>query len=268
MLDNLPESTFEIPNSLYQDLLHPALKQLGTAAGTIVGLLNVFTLPFRTMSDVAKIKYEKFLDDFKEKAQQIPQENLVTPEFSIVGPALLDLSFSITEDDVRDMYMNLLLRSIDNRADQTNLRAFVQIIKQLSPFEARLFHFLFENTGSYPAATVHVLCRPAIQTSFTRPRGIKNDTILIDVQFENASEESINLSLQNFLRLGLIEHDPKWSAEPERYKFVETTETYQKMSENLHVKTESGEEFNFIGSTKFFITITSFGEAFLKTCIL
>lgn len=268
MLNNLPESAFEIPNSLYKDLLQPSTQQVGTAVGTVVGLLNIFTLPLRAINDVTKIKYEKFLEELKERTQQIPPENLITPEISTVGPALLDLSFSINEDDVRNMYMNLLLHSMDSRADQANLRAFVQIMKQLSPFEARLFHFLFENVNAYPAASIYISCKPSEQFSEQKFYTVKSDILLIEPSFENASEELINLALQNFLRLGLIERDTSWIPDPDRYTFITSSETYRDMYEKLHTKSETSEEFDTIDSMKFFLTLTSFGEAFLKTCIL
>lgn len=267
MFDNLPESTFETPNNIYKDALQPSVQEIGTALQTISQTLNTFLIPLRALNETIDIKYRKFIEDLSTKASSIPKEKLCSPELATVGPALMDVAFSLDEETIREMYLNLLTQSVNSINSTTNLRAFTQIIKQLSPFEARLFKHMFESDTLLPVATICLLCIPSQRTFGQSYFGKSYDTLLTNISFDNASEDLIHISLQNYLRLGLIELNPDCTVNPlERYDYVQGTSTYIKAYSCLHTKSETGEEFNRLDTKKFSFSITSFGKLFYDIC--
>ncbi|SHK80572.1 DUF4393 domain-containing protein [Hespellia stercorisuis] len=269
MIDKLPSIPTKIQESIYEDAAKPSMKQIGSATEVITKTLNTLLIPLRALNDMTEIKYKKFISDFEAKASSIPKENVQSPELATVGPALTDLAFSLDEEEIREMYLNLLLKSIDNRTPNGNLRAFTQIIKQLSPFEAQLFKYLFFDTDTlHPYATISVKCMPSLRFSGQRIFGASYPTLVTNVRFASASEEMIDLALNNFLRLGLIKLQPNVLVTDENaYDYVEDSETYALASKLLHSTSQTGEEFNKIETKYSSFSLTSFGDSFCDICL-
>lgn len=267
-LNNLPESAFEIPNNIYKDALQPAAQEVGSVLKTITKTFNTLLIPLRLLNDTAEIKYRKFISDLEAKSHEIPPENICTPDLSTVGPALTDLVFSLDEEEIRSLYMNLLLHSIDNRTTKCNLRAFTQIIKQLSSFEAQLLKTIYESHSTCPVARVRVYCVPSLKFIGQHVPGVFFNDLITDICIDNSTEELCDLSLQNLLRLGLIElHENTFISPIERYSYVESSKTYLKAYKLLHTKNEDGQEFNKIDIERFSYSLSSFGESFCNICI-
>ena len=114
----------------------------GESAEIVMHTLRNVLLPlaaFNFAVDKAKHYFEdKFADDLEAKLEEIPAENIVEPKASIVGPAMQGLAYSFEEDDLREMYLNLLKASMDGRKPEGAHPAYVEIIKQLSAREAHL----------------------------------------------------------------------------------------------------------------------------------
>lgn len=114
--------------------------QLGQTALTVTKAINNCLLPIAAVNygfDKAR-KYfsERFSEDVAEKTKDIPPENLQEPNASIAGPTLQALAFAHEEDALREMYLELLKTSMDNRTSSEAHPAFVEIIKQLSTEDA------------------------------------------------------------------------------------------------------------------------------------
>jgi len=266
MLGNLPESSFKAVNDLYDDAVQPGAKQVGSAIETVAKALNLLLMPFKALSDVVDIKYKKFIEDFEQRVKTIPPEHITVPELATIGPALSDLRFSLDEEDIRSIYLNLLVQAVDDRNDRLNLRIFVQIVKQLSPFEARLWKHLFKNKENHPVATLRLLCIPSERHSFQKIFGQQWSTLVTDIVFEDASDELLDLSLQNFSRLGLIEFKQGHALSEERYSYITESKIYAEASNKLGTVSEIGSTLNRIEAEKHCFYMTSIGEAFLEIC--
>lgn len=268
MLDNLPESAFETPNNIYKDLLQPSVREAGEV---IANTFNILLLPLKALNETVEIKYKKFISDLNRKASNIPEDNIKTPDLSVIGPALTDLCFSLDEKEIRDFYMNLLLKSIDNRANPSNLRAFTQIIKQLSPFEARLLKEIYayaKDSKPIPLARIQLRAIPHVSVLGQGYPTSTSKALLTNISVEDSTEELLDLSLHNFLRLGLIETAPGHLAIPyDEYSYVESSNVYKKALNLLNTPSSSGELFNKIEIDRFSCFLTTFGEVFCGICI-
>ena len=125
---------------IYEDLAQPAVREVGSVAGrTVRALLS----PLRGLVwSIEKI--EATLEDaVTSKLTGVAPEDLQSPNPTVAVPALQALTYSAQEPDLRELYFNLLASAIDRRTVTDAHPAFVEIIRQLTPDEARLLRFLF-----------------------------------------------------------------------------------------------------------------------------
>ena len=126
---------------IYQDLAQPAVREVGIVAGRMVRAL---LSPLRGL--VWSVEHiEKALEDaVTSKLTGVAPENLQPPNPTVAVPAIQALTYTAQEPDLRELYFNLLASAIDSRTASDAHPAFVAIIKQLTPDEARLLRCLFD----------------------------------------------------------------------------------------------------------------------------
>lgn len=185
--------------------IREAGSQLAQAALTVSKTINVCLLPLAALN----FGYEKarqyfnneFTSDIGRKTADIPLENIVEPKATIAGPALQGLAFSHEEPSLKEMYLNILKSSMDNRTSGFSHPSFVEIVRQLSSDEAKLLKRLLPLEGY----------RPIVEVRLVKPSGDKWHVIMRHlipyVNFETGVEveyAGISAMFDNFLRLGLI----------------------------------------------------------------
>jgi hypothetical protein len=128
---------------VYQDALQPAAKEVGKSLLTVTKLVNVALTPLSLLV----WGYDRIKDYLEatlaEKLKDVPPERIVTPSPAVAGPAVEALRFAANEPTLREMYANLLATGMDANTAQNAHPAFVEILKQLTPDEARLLAFLY-----------------------------------------------------------------------------------------------------------------------------
>lgn len=135
-------------------------------------------------------------EELINEVQRIPIQNIQEPVTSIVGPALEASKFYIEDEEIRKMFSKLIASSMDSSKNNTTHHAFVEIIKMLSPLDAKNLYFMYtiddgsisrikmvkNSSGSYQVINNHVfLGNPEC-----------NDSALIEA------------SIDNLIRLGLV----------------------------------------------------------------
>src|SRR6266581_1884348 len=97
--------------------------------------------PFARMLGVSKEYFEDtFPKEMAAKTAGIPDEHMITPPASVAVPAMQGLSYTFDEPDLKDLYLNLLTTATDDRRTDDAHPAFADVIKQLTPSEARLLN--------------------------------------------------------------------------------------------------------------------------------
>lgn len=133
----------EMAQEVYKDGIQPAMKNTGGILGTITGFFNHFVLyPLKKLNIIYEKKAIAFERRMEEKYCTIPEECRVEPQLHIVGPAMDSLKYNIMEEDIAELYSNLLLSNMDSRVQNFCNPAFVKIIEQLSPIDAQVFKAL------------------------------------------------------------------------------------------------------------------------------
>lgn len=90
---------------------------------------------------------EKYKSDCIRKISEIPEDKIQDPKLSIVGPALEASKFYIEEEEIRNMFSNLIASSMNSDHGDVP-HSFVEIIKQLSPFDAKLLQSFTESENT------------------------------------------------------------------------------------------------------------------------
>lgn len=115
-------------------------KQVDGALSTVVGFFNnVVLYPVKKANLTFKYKLEDFEKDLQNKIKDIPDENLQSPPTMVAGPALEALRYAYDQEELREMYENLLASAMDSRKVKRAHPAFVDAIKQMSPLDAQIF---------------------------------------------------------------------------------------------------------------------------------
>ena len=93
---------------------------------------------------------QKFSIEFSDVISDIPEEHLIDPKPSIAGPALQGLAFSIDENELKNLYLQLLKTAVDGRVFEKAHPSFVEVIKQISNLEAINLMRLLRKPNNYP----------------------------------------------------------------------------------------------------------------------
>lgn len=165
---------------VYQDVVQPAAQEFGKTLQTIAKTVHVALAPVSALVWGYDQVKEFVSTKVAERLKNVPPENIVTPKPNVAGPLLESLRYTGHESSLSDLYANLLAASMDKETAHGAHPAFVEIIKQLTPDEAKL-------VGLF----VHEIPFPLLSVRW---------------EYKNSTEEKSGGKdvLVNFSRLGLI----------------------------------------------------------------
>jgi len=250
----LVESAKAVAVEGYNDTLKPALNSIG----------SILALPFQAVdAALAKPKlwvaekqynFEKTREILVRKMKDVSEEKIVPPENYVAVPALQQISYCFDSDELREMYANLLASSMNIDTKYSVHPSFVDIIKQLTPDEAKLLKKLSTN-DNYPL--IDVVLRKKEGSYITLVHNFTNvGDDVCDCQTEIFSY------LDNFERLKLI-------TIPQGV-YINNDEIYKPLQEHLFIKAmlnKSVVEGDKIEIEKGKFQLTSFGKNFIKVCL-
>jgi len=215
-------------------------------------------------SDYFVLDFEK---DLESRLAGVPEENLRTPPLNVAVPAMMGLSYSLDEEAIREMYLNLIARASDDRAPDAAHPAFAEIIKQLSAPEA------VDLLGVLRLKTLPIVqlrretVDPEKPTRLLGP-GHRPGTTFYNHLTSYVDEETGEpaehpkgpMFIDNWIRLGLIEVDYVNSFQnPTWYEWVPERPEYQRLAAELESLPTAD-----VGVRNGMLTATAFGEAFFE----
>ena len=243
---------------IYQDLAQPAVRELGKGLHTAAKTIHIVLAPVKALV----WGYEQ-LEDFlsskvAEKLSETPQDEIVGPKPHVAGPALEALRYAGHEEALRELYANLLAASMDIKTASMAHPSFVEIIKQLTPDEARLLsHF----------ASAHRLPIITVWTDMREP-GQGGVEVLVNFSLfgRDAQCEHSHLTpsyLDNLARLGLIEMPDSHYTAPGAYDELENHPTVTEVKNQVANMEDRNARID-----RGLIQITQLGRQFIKACVL
>lgn len=242
---------------IYQDIAQPAAKEIGKALGTVAKTVNVALAPVAALV----WGYDQFAafisGKVTERLSTIPPEDIVTPKPNVAGPAMEALRYTGHEESLSDMYANLLASAMDRSTAEEAHPAFVEIIKQLTPTEAKILN-LFISQRAHPIINLRA---EIIETNDGNDRVINYSHLWKKCGLP--SPKSTPAYLDNFCRLGLMHIPDGYSITAEGfYDELESDPIILKIKGNIN--TEPGKRAEII---RRYVTTTQLGNQFIEACI-
>lgn len=256
LLNNIEEVATTAP-AIYNDLLQPTVKQTGELLAFPFELLNAVLAKPRAWIANQNYKLEETKVLLSNKLQKIERDKIVEPEDYVAIPAAIALSYSMDNETLRNLYANLLANAMNvDHKDEVH-PAYIEIIKQLAPLDARILTLIFSNGLKYIAVK-----QPCISNSIT---GFTKESTCWATSFDFAEIETISISLNNLIRLGLLKERNDIRATDLSYDAIDNNprskEFYQNL--NLTILDKTHESLNLNNSTLF---LTALGINFCQIC--
>jgi hypothetical protein len=252
--DKLIEQAGGILERVYDDVFHPSAKSLGNTVSLMPRTVGVWLGKWEKWVINGEESIRLTAEAVKEKVTQIPDGKLTEPEAYVAIPAIQQLSYCYDSDELREMYANLLVSSMNADTKYQVHPSFVDIIKQLTPDEAKLLKRISKG-GSFPLIDVRI-----IMPSGGFHVDIHNFTDIGESVCE--CPENIFSYLDNFERLKLIDikNDEFFKDE----KIYESLENHPEIKKAMAQIMPEGYKYEIQHGL---FSLTAFGKDFIKICL-
>ena len=240
----------------YDDVAHPSAKAIGTVLSFIPRTIRLWFSKWEKWIINGEYAIEETAELLKDKLNRIAPEKITEPEPYVAVPAIQQLQYCFNSAELREMYANLLASSMNEDTKWSVHPSFVDIIKQLTPDEAKIIKYLYDKQTGLPLVSI----RKEIKA--------KNGFVPIIDNYSNIGEllceepENILSYIDNLERLKIV-YIPKdeYYLDDNLYTDVENS---NRIKELMCVKCEDGAE-NKIKKGK--LEITEYGKAFASVCL-
>lgn len=260
LADNLSSAIKTVPE-FYEDGLKSATQESGKTLTLIPRTINAVLAPLQQW--IAQKEYnvaetEKLLS---QKLEAVDYKKIVTPEPYVAVPAIQAISYSMDSETLRNLYANLLAKSMNSDTKDMVHPAFVDIIKQLTPNDV----YVLEEIASSDIFQILTIHASKYETESPLPMdqpveryGYEDLTHIVTID-----PDMVKLSIDNLSRLRLIDDlyiyatdvDDKIKASPFYSDLVAKASKYITDSKWKYEETCSA------------LVLTTFGSYFRNICI-
>lgn len=254
MSDVLKEAVSKLSKDVYDD----GLKKSVIPAGNILSLIPRSIDAALSQYDIWLTKKELNTAMTKkliaEKLINADPDKIVKPEAYVAIPAAQAIAYSMGSDELCNMYANLLAKSMYIDTKEEVHPSFVEIIKQLSPLDAKLFAIIKKDL-TLPLLDIHIVDTDNTEGSFKK---IATNITGMD---ELGDAMIISASIINLEKQGLIKTSDDFIIEANYYQKILESKEYQSiLSEPIHIK-------GHYKPVKRLLRITDLGIIFGFVCI-
>lgn len=245
--------TSELANNFYADL-RPIVQPVTKCIGAV---LDLAVLPVLYYSQKAQINYKHRLEQYKKKMDAVKDEDRceVHPE---IGVPIMQVLHYTTNDDIAEMFTNLLVSaSITSMAGSAH-PAFVEIIKQMSPDEAKIVQYL-KNGEEIPYISLRVNSSEPIEgfeLAVVKAVAINEDV-------EMMYPQNVQIYISNLLSLGIIADSGDLQLAESSY--YDKVIKYHHLDE-MKSKYESSHGADNVDYDKGYYHVTEIGKLFIDAC--
>lgn len=251
-LDGVGKALKTVPD-LYNDGLKPSVQETGKLLARIPKAINAALSPLDNW--MANKEYDAELTKklLGKKLENVNPEEIVSPASYVAIPALQALSYSMDSDELRNMYANLLAKSMNiNEKDKVH-PCFVEIIKQMSPTDVKVFKSMVESPIN-PIINIQIKT-DGIMGANTIIRHITGMVI--------APINEISISLDNLQKSGLLYISDDMSYTNVGFYDLVKRSLYYLFARDSYHPAQNQKMIDQYGH----IEITDLGKAFYDVCI-
>lgn len=164
------------------------------------------------------------IDSLEAKVEVIQEDKRQAPPLYLYGPAVEALSYSIEDETLREVFTNIIAKSMDSEIVNYPLPSYVEICRQLSPDETKAIRYFADDidfikmTSDYGNRVTgyrlwgSIPMWPAAQLWEVIAQGERKGYALLQshicaVGCSLDREDNLPVYMKNLERLGLIEFD-------------------------------------------------------------
>jgi hypothetical protein len=251
---------------VYQDVVQPAAREIGTGLQTVAKTIHIALAPVSALVWGYETIRDFVSTCIAEKLKNVPLGNIKTPAPHVVVPALEALRYTGHQEVLRDLYANLLATSLDTETCQNAHPAFVEMIKNMSPDEARIMRLFSMADSALPIIEI----RAHDKEEAKGYRVIHRCFSLIGREAGCTLPNLTAVYLDNLVRLGLLETRKSIGAGgpvlagSDIYEPLED-EAVRAFSEPRNLLEEHGGRLEFLRG---FVGLTDLGQQFCRACVI
>lgn len=247
----------KLATEIYKDLARPSVKPIGTMISLLPRTIRLGLSKWEKWVINGEESLRLTASVLQEKVAHIPEEKQCEPEAFIAIPAMQQLSYCYDSNELRDMYATLLASSMNLDLKWSVHPGFVDIIRQLTPDEAKILNRLPRSSRTIIAIAdlIHDYGQ-GVQAIVLR-----NITIP-DLYSSCDHPENMSSYLDNFERLKLIViEDGKSVTNASAYEAIESHPVVKEAKEKTLA---DGAKYDL---NKKIFHVTDFGARFINCCI-
>lgn len=255
------EIATEVAKEVYNDAAKPAMQSTGGVLALIPRAINAALLPLHNWIAHREYQIEETKKLLSIKLANVKPEEIVPPEPHVAIPALQAISYSMDNEEIRNMYANLLAASMTQTIKGGVHPAYVDFIKQMAPDEARILrHIFLHERGIMPVVTLR---------SYNEQKGgmdiVPYFTILYRVVegLECRTFDRTAVFVDNLVRLKLLQmQDGNHMTKAGIYDELEQDPALTAIKNTF--QHPPGFSWSF---ERTYLTMTSLGKSFCKVCL-
>lgn len=247
------------------NIIDKPTKELGEGIGNLFWL--IFS-PIQKARMVQEVKINAYVDSIKKELEKVPDNKLVEPPLSIVGPALEASKYHIDHEEIRDLFAKLIASSANLDKQEMVHPSFIEVIKQLSPFDAFILRSLVDD----PMPIANIIAVKNLDNNAGRyvTRTTWKDLYSDVIPFPNINLNNCDqyiASVQNLSRLSLLKIDyASWELDDEIYDSL-TKILNEAKDEYSNVKRYPMLEGYTIDIKRGIWEFTTLGQMFIHCCL-
>lgn len=254
----------------YDDLLHPAAAAVGQTISLPFRAVNVLLSPLQKWVLQGEGRIEEMSRLVSEELKNVPQEKLTEPDPYVAVPAMQAFSYSMDCDELKRMYAKLLAKAIHVDEKNSVHPSYVEIIKQMSPLDAKMLKFICKKQGSIAMCNVRWQKKSPqmwqVLPNFRCPTlGHDCYSHFFFVSEDDCSPEEITVSFENLARLSLIEIEDDAYLEPKHYQGLNGIDFASSLKEKISSLPKCDERE--LALVPGFCKMTAFGKSFANICL-
>lgn len=256
-----PKAATSIVEKPLSKALGPVAEDFGKEIrplGREVGELTVRTVRSLLIKPVAGmvngIEYcgEWISSRVAERLESIPKENIVEPDVRVSWPALQAFVYTGEDATIREMFVNLLSSDMNSETKSNVHPAFVEMIKQMTGFEARVLKVIYPLSGSIMMEHRRFLAGG---------QGFNTIERKFSFDVEGSTSIEIEVACNNLSRLGLLfQTDAKHPADKALQKMKD--DYLSEVNEKIPPDMDGSNDISLEG-----IYITALGRRFAQVCL-
>lgn len=264
----LVKQTKGVLEKAYDDLAHPTAKSIGNTLSLVPRTIGVWLGKWEKWIINGEESIRLTAQAVAEGASKIPPEKLTEPEPYVVVPAIQQLSYCYDSEELRKLYANLLVSSMNSDTKWKVHPSFSSIIQQLNPDEVKLLTHL-NSEASKSIAIISV----ELEITGSR-RGVVTPLKWFSHIYGQIMDIPDNylVYIDNLMRLNLCDVPGTFLLDDKRYSQILQSESYVSNPYSTIVKQGSTKVTNEDAQVKGIVKklsldLTDFGKEFCEICI-